>query len=377
MRGLRRFGAVFKKEWRQILRDPLTLGMLIFVPAFLLILYGYALSFDVKHIRVAVLDFDKTPQSREFLDSLFQNPYFDRVLALDRVSETDALLARGKVRASLVIPRGYAASLARGEEIHLQMLIDAADANAGMTTIGYVDALADRMTRQVREDILAQAKMTLHLPSVVLEPRIWFNPDLESAHFLIPGLIALLMTLSAVLATSVSLVREKERETMQQIMVSPLRPYELILGKILPYGIVCILTMSMILLFGYVLFGVRIRGSVFLLGLSTLIFLFAALGLGVLISAFSRTQQMAFQAAIIVSVVPSIVLSGLIFPIKNMPMTIQLISCFVIPRYFIATLRAIILKAAPFSVIWPFLASMVALGILFNLLAALNTRKVV
>jgi len=203
-----------------------------------------------------------------------------------------------------------------------------------------------------------------------LEPRIWFNPDLQSAHFLIPGLMGMLLMLSAVIATSLSIVREKERETIEQINVSAVRPEELIIGKILPYLLICLITTLTVLGVGWFVFGVAIRGSPLLLAVSILIFLFAALGMGLLISAATNSQQEAFQLAIITTLLPSVILSGLIFPIASMPQLIQGISLIVLPRYFVSVMRSIILKDASFFIIWPQLAAMIVLGLVFNLLAA-------
>jgi len=213
------------------------------------------------------------------------------------------------------------------------------------------------------------------LPQVTPEPRVWFNPELESARFLVPGLIGMLMMLSAVIATSLSIVREKERETIEQLLVSPLRPEELVLGKTLPYVLIGLLTMALILFLGWVLFGIVVRGSWLILGAGTLLFLFAALGMGVMISAVTRSQLMAFQLALIGSLLPSIILSGLIFPIKNMPLVLQWISYLVVPRHFVVVLRGVILKDAPLSALWPSLAALFALGLLFNLIAAHKTKK--
>ena len=372
---MKRFWAIFKKEFRQIRRDPLSLGLLIFIPALLLVLYGYALSFDVKHIRVAAVDYDRTRESRDFLDGLFENPYFDRAAALASATAADAVLDRGRARAVLVIPRGYAAALARGGRADVQALVDGADATTAATTIGYLDALAGRATLEAQADSRAAAGGSDARPAVVAVPRVWFNPELESAKFLVPGLIALLLMLSAVVATSLSIVRERERETMEQMMVSPLRPEELVLGKTLPYVLICLATMAMVLLLGYALFGVAVRGSFLLLGLATLLFLFAALGMGVLISAVTRSQQVAFQVAVIASLLPSIILSGFIFPIRNMPLPIQGITLILAPRYFVSALRKIILKGAPFQAVWVDLLALLLLGVAFNLLAARKTRK--
>jgi len=372
---MKRFWAIFKKELRQIGRDPLSLGVLILIPALLLVMYGYALSFDVKHIRVAVLDESRTPESRRLLDALFGNPYFEAAGTLARRAEADGLLAGGRARAVLIIPKDYAGNLARGAVARVQVLVDGADGNTAATAVGYFEAMADRVTRQARLEALQRAGRSAALPQVTPEPRVWFNPELESARFLVPGLIGMLMMLSAVIATSLSIVREKERETIEQLLVSPLRPEELVLGKTLPYVLIGLLTMALILFLGWVLFGIVVRGSWLILGAGTLLFLFAALGMGVMISAVTRSQLMAFQLALIGSLLPSIILSGLIFPIKNMPLVLQWISYLVVPRHFVVVLRGVILKDAPLSALWPSLAALFALGLLFNLIAAHKTKK--
>ena len=372
---MRRFIAILKKEFRQIRRDPLSLGLLIFVPAMLLALYGYALSFDVKHLRVAVLDQDRTPESRALQDSLFQNPYFDRVGTLERPAEAREWLDQGRARVVLTIPRDYARALSRGDHVALQVLVDATDSVTATAAIGYFEALADRLNRRVRIEALQGTGRLTPAPFVAPEPRIWFNPELQSAKFLIPGLIGLLLMLSGVIATSLSIVREKERGTMEQIMASPIRVEELILGKILPYVVVGLLTMTLVLILGYVLFGVAVKGSFALLGLTVLIFLFAALGMGVTISTITRSQQMAFQVAILSTLLPAIILSGFIFPIQNMPLPVQGITYLVIPRYFVSALRGIILKDAAFTDIAPQLMGLLILGVCLNLVAAWRIRK--
>lgn len=372
---MRRFYAVFQKEFRQVRRDPLSLGMLILLPALLLVLYGYALSFDVKHIRIAVLDESRTPQSRALLDSLFQNPYFDRASTLAAPDEADGILERGEARAVLIIPRDYARSLLRGEPVDLQALVDACNANTATTTIAYLEALADRASRAEGRAVGLRAGRLVQA-AVLPEPRLWFNPELKSARFLVPGLIGLLLMLSAVIATSQSIVRERERETIEQMMVSPIRPEELILGKTLPYVLIGAFTMVMILGLGYVLFDVVVRGSFLLLAVTVLLFLFAALGLGVLISCSTASQRVAFQIAILVSLLPTVFLSGFIFPIKNMPLPIQAITTIVVPRYFVSALRAIILKGATLRDVWPQLGMLLALGMFYNLLAAHKTKRV-
>lgn len=371
---MNRFLAVVLKEFRQLRRDPLSLGVLVLIPAGLLVLYGYALSFDVQNIRAAVLDLDRTPSSRALLEGIFENPYFERALDLERVEDADGLLARGDVQLVVIVPNDYARTLARGGEARVQALTDGSDATTASTVIGYLNALGLQQTRRMREAALSGTSRSV--PAVVPQPRIWFNPELDSARFLVPGLIGMLLMISAVVATSLSIVREKEQETIEQMKVSPLRPYELVLAKIVPYVIICIVTTVLILALGYALFGVAVRGSFLLLALATLLFLAAALGMGLLISSITSSQQIAYQLATLTSLLPSLLLSGFIFPIKNMPPAIQAITTVIAPRYYVAALRKIILKGAPFSAVWPDLLPLVALALVFNLLAARGVRKV-
>lgn len=370
-----RYLAIVAKEFRQISRDRLSLGLLIVFPAVLLVLYGYALSFDVKHLRVAVLDHDRTTESRRFLDRLFRNPYFDRIVDVSREGDLTGLLARGKVRLALVIPRGWAATLARGETGRVQALVDASDATTASTATGYLDALAEMATLDFRRAVAADAGREPVVPRVRIEPRIWYNPELVSAKFLVPGLISMLLMLSAVIVSSLSIVREKERQTIDQIRVSPARPLELIAGKITPYIAICGVTMGAILLAGRVLFGIEVQGSWAMLSLTTLCFLFAALGMGALVSSSTNSQQVAFMIAVIATMLPSIILSGMVFPIASMPKPIQVLTSIVPPRYFVSALRAIILKGAGFAAVWPQLAVLTGLGLVYNLLAARNTRR--
>jgi len=371
----RRTAAVSRKELRHTVRDPLSLGLLVALPALLLVLYGYALSFDVKHVPMAVLDLDRTPASRSLLEGVFENPYFDRVATIHAMDEADRLLSEGRVRAVLTVPVGYARALARGQEARVQVLVDGADANTAGAAVGYLDAMAVRLSRAYADQ--TRSRTAPPLPSVRSEPRVWFNPGLESARFLVPGLVAMLLMISAVIATSLSIVREKEHETIDQMMASPLRPVEFIVGKTLPYVCTCLATMAMILLLGYLLFGVVVTGSFAALAVATIAFLFAALGMGVLVSSVTRSQQVAFQIAIMSSLLPSILLSGFIFPIKNMPVAIQAVTHVVVARYFVSALRDVVLRGASVALVWRDVWPMLLLGLVFNALALVNTRKAV
>ncbi|MGC8829000.1 MAG: ABC transporter permease [Verrucomicrobiia bacterium] len=370
---MERFIAIVIKEFRQILRDRLSLGMLIIVPALLLVLYGYALSFDVKHIPTAALDEDRTKESREFLEGIFQNPYFTLKAQLNRRSEIDELLMKGKAKVAIVVPRGFSEKINRGESATIQALIDGADSTTGSTVHGYLDLIAARFNRRMVEETFAVRGGAV--PLVRVEPRIWFNPNLESSVFLVPGLIAMFLMLSSVIAASLSIVRERERRTMEQIMVSPIRPIELIIGKTVPYILICVLTMVMTLLLGYLLFDVVVRGSYVTLSFATLLFLFASLGQGMIISALTNSQQVALQVATITTLLPSIVLSGLVFPIKNMPQIIQALTLVIIPRHFVTILRGVIIRGAGIDDLWLSFLAMFLIGLVFNLVAIIRMRK--
>jgi ABC-2 type transport system permease protein len=370
---MRRMAAILTKEFRQIVRDPLSLGMLLAVPALLLALYGYALSFDVKGVRTVVLDEDATPESRRLLDGLFQNPYFTRVGTLAGRAEADRWLARRWAKVALVVPRGYAARLARGEEAAVQALVDGSDATTGNVVVGYLDALAERANARWAAERTGPGPAAG--PTVTLEPRIRFNPDLVSARFLVPGLMALLLMLSAVVAASLSIVREKERGTLEQLEVSAVTPIELLAGKTLPYVGICLVTMALVLGLGWLLFGVAVRGSYGVLAATTFCFLFAALGMGLLISSVAHSQQEAFQVAMLASLLPSIALSGFIFPIAAMPGPIRALTCLLAPRHFVSALRKVVLKGAALGDVWVDLAALIALGLAFHALAARNMRR--
>jgi ABC-2 type transport system permease protein len=370
-----RLQAIIIKEFRQISRDKFSLGMLIFIPALLLVLYGYALSFDVKNIMTAVLDEDKTTDSRRFLDGIFQNPYFKRKIDLTDRKPVDELLMEGIVKAVLIVPRGFAEKLRKNEEVSVQVLIDGSDSTSGTTIHGYMELLAAKFNTEIVVQTFSRYGKEPFVPVVRLEPRVWFNPDLASAIFLVPGLIATFLMLSSVIAASLSIVREKERRTIEQVMVSAVRPWELIVGKTLPYIFICILTMAMTLLLGYLLFGIVVRGSWLLLSFATLLFLFASLGMGMIISALTNSQQVALQVATIATLLPSIVLSGLVFPIKNMPVVIQVMTLFIIPRHFVTILRGIIIKGAGIDALWQSFLAMFLLGLVFNILAVIRMRK--
>jgi len=371
---VRRLVAVVTKEVRQVRRDPFSLLMLIALPAFMLVLYGFALNFDVRHVRLAVQDRDQSAASRDLLAAFTHSSYFDLVATPLPGEDTDALLERRVARAVLVIPEGYGRDLAAGRLAAVQLLLDGADSSTAQTVLGYARALVSEQNAELVAETLARAGRRAAAP-LALEPRILFNPELQSTQFLVPGLIGFLLMLTAVLSTALSVVREKERGTMEQLRVAPLLTWELILGKTVPYLGISLLATLIILLAARGLFGVTIRGSHLDLLVAVLLYLFGALGFGLLISTIANTQAFAFQAGLIASMLPAILLSGFIFQIRIMPAWLQVITYLVPARYFLVILRGIILKGEGLATFWPQVAALVAYGVTTVALASLRLGR--
>lgn len=365
---------IIKKELRQIKRDKRSLVILLFVPVFMLLMFGYALNFDVKHVPVAVLDLDRTAASRELWQQFGHNEYFELRYWLNDRKEIDWLLGTEKVRVAIVIPHGYQHDLAAGRSPSVQFLIDGANSNAATSVLGYLEATIHQLSLKLTaERTVMKSTSAIKLP-LDYRPRVWFNPELKSAKFLIPGLIGFILMIVAVISTALSIVREKERGTMEQLVVSPVSPLEMVIGKTVPYVIIALLSTTMILGLGALLFDVQIKGSLLLFYGVTLVFLLGALGMGLLISTIADTQQVAFMIAVIATMLPSYILSGFVFPIRNMPPAIQLITYAVPARYYLICIRAIILKGAGLEAFWPQLLALFAFALAMLGLSSFRMR---
>ncbi len=339
------------KEFRQIRRDPTSLGMLLVLPAALIILVGYALNFDVKHIPLAIYDQNKTSGSREYLEKFKQSEFFDHMFEVGSYKEIEELFLDGKARVAIVIPTTFGHDLLAGHDTHVQILVDGADANTGGQAIGYATRITTDYSSRLVADAFRRMGMKQYVP-IDFRPRIWYNPDLVSSKFLVPGLIGFILVLTAVVSTSMTVVREKERGTMEQIMVSPLRPLQIILGKTIPYMLISLIAATAILILGYILFGIEIKGSILLLYAAIFTIILGALGQGLLISTVTDSQQVAFMVSIFSSLLPSFLLSGFVFPISNMPIVLQIISNVAVNKFFLIVVRGVMLKGVGFSAVW-------------------------
>lgn len=372
---LARLKPIVKKEFRQIVRDKRTIGMLVILPVFLLMMFGYALNFDVKNVSLAVYDQDKSQTSREFINYFLNSGYFKLKYHLSGHKGIDELLDEGKVTVVMIIPENFSRNLLAGKPASVQILIDGANASQATTVAGYANAFIQGYSLKIIANFFSRRSgMTLSLP-IDFRPRIWYNPELKSARFLVPGLISFILMLTAVISTSLSVVREKERGTMEQILVSPIQPLELILGKTIPYVFLSLLSAYLILLVGYVLFDVSIKGSQVQLFLVTILFLFVALGMGLFISTIASSQQVAFQLSGIIVMLPSFLLSGFVFPIRNMPVAVQIFTYFIPARYFLVALRSIILKGVGLRGFWSDVLFLFLFGILMLSLSWVRMRK--
>jgi len=368
---VRRLRAVMAKELRQVRRDPISLLMLIAFPALMLVLYGFALNFDVRHVRLAVQDRDRSPRSRDLVASFTHSTYFDLVATPAPGEDLERLVETGAARAILVIPEQFGRDLAAGRAATVQLLLDGADSTTAATVLGYARALVSETNVGLVAGDLARAGRRA-APPLDLAPRILYNPELESTQFLLPGLIGLLMMITAVLSTALSVVREKERGTMEQLRVAPLRTLELILGKTFPYLGISLLGTLIVLVTARVLFGVEVRGPRLDLLAVVLLYLFGALGFGLFISTIANSQTFAFQAGLITSLLPALLLSGFIFQIRIMPSWLQVITYLVPNRYFLVVLRGIILKGEGLATYWPDVAALAVYGVVVTALASLR-----
>jgi ABC-2 type transport system permease protein len=355
-------GYIALKEVRHILRDPRSLMIAILMPVLMTLLYGYAINLDTRDIKLAVLDFDNSVDSRELVAKFYNSGHFLKPQTTPIISDPERTLKSGQADAVLVIPSGLAKALADFSQYELGLLIDGADANVAAATASYSGIVTGRFI----EDRLPYG---FELPGVRISQQVLYNSDLESSHFFVPGLIAVILMMISALLTSVTIAREKETGTMEQLLTSPVTPRQIIVGKVLPYIALALLDGVLIIIFAMFHFGVPFAGSMLLLLFFGLIYVAAALSLGILISTLVSTQQVAMMMAQLVTVLPSVMLSGYIFEIKNMPPVLRLLSYLVPARYFIRIIRGVMLKGSDLSVLWHEAAFLVLLAVALLVIA--------
>lgn len=335
---------IIRKEFLHIRRDPRSLVIIILMPIMQLLLFAYAIDLDVKDIKLGVLDQSRTPVSRDLVRRFTGSGYFIESVSLDSRAQIEDLFKSRQVKAVLVVPEDYASSIPREAETQVQILIDGSDSNTGSIILNVSQQLVASATPA------ANAANTLPFQ---IASSVWYNPDQKSSHFIVPGLISVLMMMICALLTSIAITREKETGTLEQILVAPVKPLELIVGKVLPYVVLASADALLVLLVGRFWFGVPAEGSALLLAALSLLYLLTSLSMGILISTVAPNQQLSMMIAVMVTLLPSQMLSGFIFPIRSMPLVLQAVSYVVPAKYYLQIIRGILLKGNGLSVLWP------------------------
>jgi ABC-2 type transport system permease protein len=369
---LRKIGAVTRKELHQISRDRRTLLILLFVPAFFLLVYGYALNFDLRNIALAVQDNDRSSASRALVSAFTNSGYFRFAGDAPNAAAISGLIDRDEARAVLVIPGRFGADTAASRPVRVQLIVNGDNANTATTVVGYALGIVSAISARAEVEVRAGA---IGGPLLTLEPRVWYNPELRSALFLVPGLIAYIAMLTAVVSTALSVVREKEAGTMEQVRMSPIGPLPYVLGKTAPYFVISLAAAFGVVVLSMALFDLPMRGTWPALVASVSLFLVGALAFGVLISTIAESQQVAFQMALLTSYLPTLMLSGFIFPIASMPAFLQAVTYIVPARYFLVTLRGILLKGVGLGVLWQEMLAMGIFAVVILGLASLRLRR--
>jgi len=358
--SLDRLMRLVQKELRQMLRDPRSRRMLFVGPIFQLLIFGYAVNTDVRHASTFVVDEDKTSASRALVDVLTATGYFDVTQRGDRPSDISRALDRGSALVALDIPRGFSRDLAKGAA-NVQLLVDGSTANTANVALGYATQIISRYALDQGATIAARMGTPIPTGGVDFRVRAWYNPNLESRMYNVPAVMGNLVMMMSLLLTALAVVRERELGTLEQLMVSPLRPAELIIGKTLPGALVALIDMVLITAMALWWFDVPFRGSFLLLGVASLLFILTGLGAGLLISTISATQQEAFMSMFLFFL-PAMMLSGMMFPVENMPQALQYITLLNPIRHYLIIVRGVFLRGAGWSVLAPQMFALAVIG---------------
>ncbi len=345
-RTTRSIRAIMWREFIDVRRDRRSLFLTFLYPISMLIMYGYGIRYDVDNVPLTVLDRSETPESRELVEQMIRSRYFKLVRFVQNERDLERDLTTETARAAAVIPREFADRLRAGEPTAVQVLIDGSDNNTATISQGYTLAIINRFEATRAGAPRAQAP-------IEVKSRVWYNPELKSVNFIVPGVIAVIMMIVGAILTAFSIVKERDRGTIEQILVSPIQPLEMMVGKIVPYVFIAVIDLGIIVAAGYALFAVPIKGSLFPLAVFSLLYLVCALGVGVFVSTISDNMRTAMIAAFFISLLPSVLLSGFVFPLEYMPIFIQLLSYFFPGRYFVNAIRGIYLKGIGLNILWP------------------------
>jgi len=367
--------AIARKEFFHIFRDPRSLGLVILMPATLMLLFGYAVTLDVKNVSMAVFDQDRSQESLSFIQRFSASPYFSFQILAHNEKEIRSLMDRGDVKMGLVLPTDFSKTIRAGRKAAIQVLLDGTDSNTANIILSYVQAVSRQYNQE--RTFLKIERTGRGRPNLPVEARtrVWFNEDLESKNYFIPGLVAVIMSIIGVLLTAQVVVREWESGTMELLISTPVRKGELIIGKLFPYFLLGLLDLSLAVFMGERVFQVPFRGSLLLLFVLSSIYIIVALALGLTISTVAKTQLVANQMAMVIGFLPTFLLSGFTFTIRNMPLWLQVITYGIAPRYYVTILKELFLKGVDFSFLWRETLVLIGMGILGLWVASRAFRK--
>ena len=369
-----RIRQIVKKEFIQARRDPRMLRLIIGAPVFQLIIFGYAATTDVKHVSVAVADADRSRQSRDLIARFTNSGYFDLNYYVPRPQDLAPLLDRGDANLAISIPRGFARDLLQGKSAQLQVIVDGTNSTTAGIALGYAAGIVRRFSEDALAERQAMKPAFIRLATIEERTRVWYNPDLKSVNFMVPGVVCLILLVVTMILTSLAIVKEREIGTLEQLVVTPIKASELMIGKTIPFVIIGYIDVILILLVARTWFLVPIAGSALLILALSGVFLLTSLGMGLFISTVSRTQQQAQMTTFFI-MLPSVLLSGFVFPIENMPRVVQFITYLLPLRYFLTIIREIFLKGSGLATLWPQVLALLGLGIAILALSARRFAK--
>jgi len=372
---VKRILAMLRKEAIEISRDPYSLGIALILPLIILMLFGYALNFDLKSVQIAVWDMDNSAESREYVSSFVTSGYFTVTAEVDSYQEIYSLMDRDKADTALVIPPDFSTNLVKGLPVGVQTIVDGSFPPTAKVSINYTKAINEMFSAKRINHILNLRGMPELKEAVTAEPQVWANPSLESKNFIVPGLFGVILMAFPPLLSVLAVVKEKERGSIQQVMVSPIKPYEFILGKLLPYAVIAFVEVLLILVVGILWFHIPVKGSIILfLGLSV-IYVLCTVGIGLLASTVTNSQVVAMLLALVITVMPSMLFSGFVYPIFNMPRLFQYYTYLFPARFYIAISRGILLQGNGIKYLWPDILWLVSYTAAVIILAAVRFKK--
>lgn len=367
---------IIRKEFLQFKRDPKMFGIILFAPIIQLIFLGYAATLDLNVVHTIFYDQDKTTTSRNFIEEFKSSGFFQLDHYADNYEDVQTYIEKGKSLVAIVIPKDFEKKINRRETTQLQAIFNGSDGNSASIAAGYITTITTTFSKQIVKDFIdLSGRKISSTGTITAEIRVWYNPELKTRNFMVPAIVGLLVSIVTLILTSLAVVKEKEIGTLEQLIVTPIKPLQLIIGKLVPFVILGFVSVTIVIIAMNIIFGISVRGSVLFLFFSAFLYILSTLGLGLFVSTISKTQQQAMMIAIFAVLMPMIYLSGFTFPIENMPVPIQIISYAIPLKYFITITRGVILKGSGFAEHWTDVLALFAIGVSILFLSVWRFKK--